>query len=418
MARIKRFLGTFGTVGFGILIAIIVLEIMGRVLHLAPVALPDSYQNVREVVGRFPEPYSYFWFNREDGERIWVQFNYRSLRDIDHDYEKDDTTTRIMFLGDSYTAGWQVPLNDTYTGRLRDWLSDSDNVDFINAGLHGWGTDREYLYYRTEGYRYNSDVVVLQVYVGNDMIDNGIAVIEQRELPDGRHIATQSLTEERPYFTLGDDGELDFTAPRWLPSTRAERIGGIRSFLRQYVFTYALLEQLMQLRSENSDTDNEYAVRFDELFPADYYAFAPQSKTDDDWQSAWEITTQLIQQLRVEVEANGSTLMVLLVDARWQHDLNAFATLRQTWDIPQDWQPSRWGNRFRDFLDTEDIPYIAPIDALLAYRDATGNAIVLQKDGHWTAQGQCVVAVELHNWLIERDVIDDTVAQRDSLIEC
>lgn len=418
MARVKRFLGTFGTIGFGILVAIIVLEIIGRVLHLVPVALPESYQEVREVVGRFPEPYSYFWFNREDGERIWVQFNYRSLRDIDHAYEKADDTTRIIFIGDSYTAGWQVPLGETYTGRLRDWLSDSDNFDFINAGLHGWGTDRQYLYYRTEGYRYNSDIVVLQLYVGNDIIDNGIAVIEQRELPDGRRIITENLTGDRPYFSLDNDGELEFIAPRELMATREEGIGGIRSFLRHYVFTYALLEQLMQLTSEDPETDDEYALRFNELFPADYYAFAPESETDADWQAAWDITTRLIQQLRADVEANGSTLMVLLVDARWQHDPNGFAELREAWNIPEDWETMRWGNRVRGFLDTENIPYIAPIDALLAYHDETGEAIVLQKDGHWTAQGQCVVAVELHNWLIEHDVIEDNIAQRDNLYDC
>ena len=421
MTRTKKLFGIFGTVGFGILMAVIVLEIIGRALHLVPVALPESYQEVREVVGRFPEPYSYFWFNREDGERTWVQFNYRSLRDIEYDYAKNADTTRIMFLGDSYTAGWQVPLEQTYTGRLRDWLSPTENVEFINAGLHGWGTDRQYLYYHTDGYRYNSDVVVLQFYVGNDIIDNGIGVLQPRELPDGRRIVNHRITEDRPYFLLDENGTLQYTPPAWLPPTRAEQIGGVRSFLRHYTFTYALLEQLVKLvqgSNDNMPEDDEPVLQFDRRFPVDYYAFAPETETLDDWQQAWAITTALIQQLRSEVEASGATFMVLLVDVRWQHDLNGFEQLRETWDIPADWQPDNWTNHVRSYLEQENIPYLAPIDALLDYEAATDEPIIFIKDGHWTVQGQCVVAVEIHNWLLERSIIDSNIEQRDSLVEC
>jgi hypothetical protein len=421
MTRAKKLFGIFGTIGFGIFMAVIVLEIIGRVLHLVSVTLPESYQEVRQIVGRFPEPYSYFWFNREDGERIWVQFNYRSLRDIDHDYEKATDTTRIMFLGDSYTAGWQVTLEQTYTGHLRDWLRDSGNFDFINAGLHGWGTDRQYLYYHTDGYRYDNDVVVLQFYVGNDILDNGIGVLQPRELPDGRRIVTHNITEDRPYFLMDDNGALQYTPPAWLPPTHEEQVGGVRSFLRHYTFTYALLEQLLKLvqgSDENAPENDAFVLPFDRRFPVDYYAFAPETESLDDWQQAWSITTALIQQLRSEVEATGATFMVLLVDARWQHDPQGFEQLRETWDIPADWQTARWSNRVRTFLDAENIPYLAPLDALLTYQAATSEPIIFSKDGHWTAQGQCVVAVELHNWLIERGIIHNNVTQRDSLLEC
>jgi hypothetical protein len=421
MIRLKRFLGILGAVGFGILLAIILLEVIGRVLHLVPVPLSESYQSVREVTGRYPEPYSYFWFDREDGERIWIQFNNASLRDINHDYTIDEAATRIMFLGDSYTAGWQVPLSETYTGRLQDWLANTDEYDFINAGLHGWGTDRQYLYYQTEGHRYNSDVVVLQIYVGNDIIDNGVAVLQQRELPDGRVIPRANFEGDRSYFTLDSNGELLFTLPHWLPTTRIERVSGLRSFLRYYSFTFNLLEQLVQSvvsEQQNPAADDEFVSVFDRALPMDYYAFSPASLTDEDWGAAWQITQQLIRQLRAEVEANGATLMILLVDTRWQHDPTGFEELRATWNIPTDWQPDRWGNRIRDFLESENIPYLAPVDALLAYHETTGAPIIFEKDGHWTAQGQCVVAVQLHNWFIEQGIINSSINPRDELTEC
>lgn len=421
MVRFRRLLGILGAVGFGVAVAVLLLEITGRVLHLVPAPLPDSYQAVREVVGRFPEPYSYFWFDREDGERIWIQFNAGSLRDIDHDYTISGDTTRIMFLGDSYTAGWQVPLSETYIGRLRDWFANASSYDFISAGFHGWGTDREYLYYHTEGYRYNSNIVVLQIYIGNDIVDNGVAVLQRRELPDGRLITPDLVGGDRPYFLLDNNGELQFTAPTWLPPTRIERVVGLRSFLRHYSFTFALLEQLGQSAlndEQNSTTNNGHTWTFERVLPPDYYAFSPESLTDADWQSAWHITQRLIQQLRTEVEANNATLMVVIVDARWQHDLAGYQALRETWAIPDDWQPGAWGERMRDFLEHEQIPYLAPFDALVAYREATGAQIIFPTDGHWTAQGQCVVAVQLHNWLIEQGIVSNHVMLRDELTDC
>jgi hypothetical protein len=420
MARLRRFWGIFGTIGFGILLAIILLEIIGRVLHLVPAPLSESYQTVRAAVGRYPEPYSYFWFDREDGERIWIQFNNASLRDMNHDYTLDEATTRIMFLGDSYTAGWQVPLSETYTGRLRDWLASTNEYDFINAGFHGWGTDRQYLYYQTKGHRYDSDVVVLQIYIGNDVADNGIAVIERHELADGRFVPATRFAGDRPYFRLDSEGDLQFTPPQWLPPTRIEQVGGVRSFLRHYTFTFALLEQLLQggnADQPDADSANDRRYTFETVLPQDYYMFAPESLTDEDWQSAWHITQQLIRQLRAEVEAHGSTLMVLLVDARWQHDPAGFEAIRATRNIPADWQPDRWSNRVREFLESENIPYLAPLDALLAYHEATAAPIIFEKDGHWTAQGQCVIAVQLHNWFIERGIINN-INPRDELTEC
>ncbi|MEO1286382.1 MAG: SGNH/GDSL hydrolase family protein [Chloroflexota bacterium] len=412
----KALLGRLIAIGFGLLFAIILIEAIGRWLHLLPVALDEAYFDVREDVGAYPEPYSYFWWsNSETNERIWVQFNSASRRDIEHEYDKPDDVTRIMFLGDSYTAGWQHPIDQTYVARLRDWVG--QGVQVLNAGFHGWGTDRQYLYYRGEGYRYDSDLVVLQIYVGNDVIDNGVGVLQAVTLEDGRLIAPYVQAPVRPYFTLNDDDELVFTPPRRLHPTRSEQVGGIRSFLRTYSFTYTLIEQLFSTAGIPSLITADDAQQATEL-PIDYYAYSPESQQRDDWAQAWAITEALLITLRDEIEAHGGELVVLLVDTRWQHDRVGYQEFLTDWDIPDDWTGEQLGNQMRDLLDTLDIPYLAPLPALLEFEDQTGNLINLRRDGHWSDVGHCVVAVELHKWLLGNNRITTNEETITPLEQC
>lgn len=402
-------------VSFGFLFAAIIIEVLARQYHLVPAALPDHYYDVRAEVGAYPEPYSYFWFNREDGERIWVQFNNASRRDIDQAYAKSSDTTRIMFLGDSYTAGWQVPLAETYTTQLRSLLSAASDFEVINAGYHGWGTDRQYLYYRTDGYRYDSEIVILQIYVGNDVIDNGIAGFEPFTLDDGRNVLLYDLPPIRPYFILDENNTLAFTPPRAVIRSRKEGIGGIRSFLRYYSFTYTLLERISSIFSQSDDTSDNFPL--DEI-PIDLYAYSEESQAREDWINAWAITEALIQTLRDEVEANGGELRVLLIDTRWQHDPNRVDEIFATWDLPSDWTGEQLGQQMRDLLERNAIPYLAPLPELLNYADETGEAIVLPQDGHFTAAGHCVVAVEIHNWLVEEEILPSDTRPQSAINQC
>ncbi len=45
------------------------------------------------------------------------------------------------------------------------------NVEVLNTGVSGWGTDQQYLYFKSEGHLYQPDVVVLAFYVLNDFLE-------------------------------------------------------------------------------------------------------------------------------------------------------------------------------------------------------------------------------------------------------
>ena len=61
-------------------------------------------------------------------------------------------------MGDSFTAGHGVDESERWTERLSAQLG--AEVEIINAGVPAYAADQEFMWYRTEGVRYQPDVVV------------------------------------------------------------------------------------------------------------------------------------------------------------------------------------------------------------------------------------------------------------------
>jgi lysophospholipase L1-like esterase len=84
-----------------------------------------------------------------------------------------DGELRVLFLGDSMVAGFEVEYEQTYVALLGPELSRrlGRPVRTINAGVRGYGTDQYYLYFVERGRALGADVVVV-FHSGNDPADN------------------------------------------------------------------------------------------------------------------------------------------------------------------------------------------------------------------------------------------------------
>src|SRR3989344_6844918 len=71
---------------------------------------------------------------------------------------KPTKTTRILMLGDSFTQGNEV--SQTFSQLLAAKL----NVQVINAGIRGGSPLQYYLWLKTEGLKFDPDIVVLNFY--------------------------------------------------------------------------------------------------------------------------------------------------------------------------------------------------------------------------------------------------------------
>ena len=85
-----------------------------------------------------------------------IRINALGLRE-DREYgRKPPGTYRILAIGDSFTMGVNVELEDTYVKvleRLLESGSDGQTYEVINAGVPGYNTRQELTYLREEGFK-------------------------------------------------------------------------------------------------------------------------------------------------------------------------------------------------------------------------------------------------------------------------
>src|SRR5262249_19367603 len=80
---------------------------------------------------------------------------------------KPPGTTRILFLGPSFTFGWGSEIEATFVARIGDALRASGHaVEVINAGVPAQGSDQQLCWFAAEGHRYEPDLVVQVDYGG------------------------------------------------------------------------------------------------------------------------------------------------------------------------------------------------------------------------------------------------------------
>lgn len=126
------------------------------------------------------------------GRRSREPMNAEGYRDIEHSVEKPAGVRRALFVGDSFTYGVGVLLDDTYPKREERALSQArgEPWESIIMAMPGIDSEQEAVIAENEGLKYSPDVVILG-YVLNDAEDPGSA--EERRAKEW----TQAEAEKR-----------------------------------------------------------------------------------------------------------------------------------------------------------------------------------------------------------------------------
>lgn len=94
----------------------------------------------------------------------YVKINSDGFRDREFSLEKPSNTFRIIMLGDSFTFGWGVELNDSLPKQLESILNSRQaKIDYevLNFGASSQNTFGEVDLFKDKGLKYNPDLVIV-----------------------------------------------------------------------------------------------------------------------------------------------------------------------------------------------------------------------------------------------------------------
>ncbi len=144
----------------------------------------------RHVVGaefgvRVNEPNATYRHKSADGT-WWFTINSKGLRaDREYTYQKPPGVFRIVSLGDSFTAGYEVDGDQVFSSVLERELREAGiQVEVLNAGVSGYSNAEALVYLERELLRYDPDIIMLSFFA-NDLVDNvrsGLFAISNGEL--------------------------------------------------------------------------------------------------------------------------------------------------------------------------------------------------------------------------------------------
>lgn len=143
------------------------------------------------------KPYAQWYV---EGKKPFVlKFNNKGFRGDDFRKKKRKNVTRIMVMGDSYTAGLDYPDGEVFVDQIDHLLNQGKKeYELMNVSCPAWGTDQHYIYWKKEGVNYAPDYLLL-VLSPNDLremynkkicsLDEGGNIkIEKAKIPRGEKI--------------------------------------------------------------------------------------------------------------------------------------------------------------------------------------------------------------------------------------
>jgi hypothetical protein len=311
--------------------------------------------------------------------------NSRGLRDVEHAPAPAPGDTRVLLLGDSFTEGFSVALEDAVARVLeRNLRRDGCAAEVINGGTVGYSTDQEYLFYRDEGVSYAPRVVVLLFYY-NDILYNARGAV-----PGG---------VPKPLFTFtgGQARVKNYPLPP-APPPRKDRPwrGSVAlTFFRERLRDGAprVYDALARLRFWSRIRPGDVPLEMQ------VYDRQPPEPVVQ----AWLQTEHLLALLQREVAAHGAQLVVAYIPSKMEVTRRDWELTRRRYRLDEGfWDRGLVVRRLQAAGQRLGVPVLDLTDALWAEQ---GRAYFPQ-GGHWNARGHAVAALEIGQFLQDTKRLD------------
>ncbi len=358
-------------------------------LRIAGIAYP-AWDRPTAGLGEWGVPNARGWAVGE--ARQFVELNAEGVRDVDHAVAKPDGVHRVVVLGDSYAAAFEVEREEAFWAVMEKQLGACPalagrGVEILNFSKRGFGTAEELLVWRKLAAKYAPDQVVLAFYTGNDFRNN----------------SPELKASGRPYFRLEgnalvlDESYADgFLYQRWIGWPGDLWFGLVRHARLVQVVRHARRQVKVLLDARRAQSSSGEPGRAVEAELDEQIYLEPR---DPVWQSAWALAERLVEQMRDEVaEANARFLFMTLSTAIQVHpdavERAAYAKAIGAEDLSL---PER---RFEAFARARGIDWLSVVPELRRAAESSGECVhgfpgPWECQGHWNAVGHRIAGEAL-----------------------
>lgn len=305
------------------------------------------------------------------GSKPWyVRTNADGLRD-DRNFPRTQPAgvTRITLLGDSFTFGHSVEVEDRYSARLEKQFS---GLEILNFGLCSAGIDQECLVYENIAKDWESDILMINPYLNN--VGRCQLVYHMFQ---GQH--GQKKMSPKPYFEL-HGGALklgNVPVPRDLTAEDAERLSSAQAKRSTGRVMEADGQSKFMRLAKEAVLDRKLKYLMIKALPIQPY---PEYRSAD--APEWQLARQILLRLR---ESCVQKTMVVTPLPAWSTILNpSLATYRERYaelhdpaagihvlDILPYFLELSFADKVRSVISTRDVHYSSFGHAIAARAMAT-----------------------------------------------
>lgn len=282
-----------------------------------------------------------------------IKINSEGLRDYEHQKNKDSSTIRILVLGDSFTFGVGVSLEESYPKVLEAMLNkntsagDPKKYEVINAGIEGFGTEQEYLYLAELANRYSPDLVIVGLY-SNDIDD----VIKGIPSAKGR-----TWLKRRMFFL---------------------------SFLRGLQISMGIMFR---------DPQAGIFQIYQDVYP-------PQ------FENALQKTKEFLTKIKDFSYSMGAKTFIVIIPSCFEIERRSEWEKRGFGRFYSDDFFNKNMSKFSDtFTEFGEIRGIPTLPLLPVFKDSNVRPLYFTKDFHWTREGHSLAAESIYNFMRDKAFI-------------
>jgi len=347
----------------GVAILEVGIRVSGRLQRRG---IPDYGDTIQD--GLLKPDFSADVVGGEGGTVHWTNNHagFRSTREFNR--QPPPGTVRILSVGDSFTAGYRVDDEKTFSRQLELWLNQSFGpTEVLINGIEEPANGLRYL--RDDGVAWSPHVVLFGITIGNDIAQSYIAGnptligftagLEKLELPSSslEHGFWQSLSR-RLYYASIRSRLLEIIRPR-------------RAIVSWYGHVYP---------PRLFDANNGFGV----------FLKNPPEEVEVAYQRLFAI----LSDVREFCETRGIRLIVAVFPQRfqvqdrdWQAALAAYGLRDEAFDL------SAPNDRIRRFCEDSGIPCVDPTTFMRKTYDETGHGYYFSGgDMHWNGAGHALWA--------------------------